>query len=101
MPKAYLLLQFTVNDPEKFGLYRQAAAPLMMAHGGKALVAAGNPDIREGAFSAKLVTIIEFPSKADAEAWYTSPEYAAVKHLRHEAAATESLVFLDGFTPPA
>lgn len=101
MPKAYVLLQFNVNDADKFGRYRQGAAPTILANGGKVLVAASMADVREGSLPAKLVTVLEFPSRMAAETWYASPEYASVKHLRHEAAFGGSLVFLDGFEMPA
>ena len=98
--KADVLLQFNVDDAEKFGQYRVSAAPTIRASGGKVLVAANSADVREGALQAKLVTIIEFPSREAAETWYASPEYAAVRHLRHEAGSEESLAFLEGFEPP-
>jgi uncharacterized protein (DUF1330 family) len=101
MSKAYVLLQFNMSDPEKFGLYRQNAAPTILANGGKVLVAAADADVREGTLPAHRVTIIEFPSSDAAKAWYASSEYAAFKHLRHEATSVGSLVFLDGFVPPA
>ena len=100
MPKAYVLLQFSINDVEKFGRYRQGAAPTILSHGGRVLVAANSPDTREGALPATLVTIVEFPSREAAEAWYGSSEYSSVKHLRHEAAPDGSLALLDGFVPP-
>jgi uncharacterized protein (DUF1330 family) len=100
MPKAYALLQFNVDDQEKFGQYRQGAAPTILSNGGRVLVAANGADVREGTLPSSLVTIIEFPSREAAETWYASPEYAAVKHLRHEAAPAGSLVFLDGFEVP-
>jgi uncharacterized protein (DUF1330 family) len=101
MPKAYVLLQFSVENQELFGRYRQGAAPTILANGGKVLVAAANNDVREGTLPASLVTIIEFPSRDAAEAWYTSPEYGAVHHLREDATSTGSLTFLDGFDIPA
>ena len=101
MSKAYVLVHFNVDDPEKFGLYRQGAAPTILSNGGKVLVAANGADVREGEFPAKLVTILEFPSREAAETWYASPEYAAIRHLRHEAGSAQSLAFLDGFTSPA
>src|SRR5450631_9828 len=101
MPKAYVLLQFNVNDQETFGRYRQGAAPTILSSGGKVLVASSNTDVREGALPANLVTIIEFPSREAAETWYASPEYGAVHHLRQDATSAGSLVFLDGFEIPA
>jgi uncharacterized protein (DUF1330 family) len=94
VPKAYALLQFNVDDVDKFNQYRQGAAPTILSNGGKVLVAANSADVREGALPAKLVTVLEFSSREAAETWYASPEYAAIKHLRHEAASAGSLVFL-------
>jgi uncharacterized protein (DUF1330 family) len=101
VPKAYVLLQFNVNDPDKFGRYRQGAAPTILANGGKVLVGGSIADVWEGSLPAQLVTVLEFPSREAAETWYASPEYASVKHLRHEAASAGSLVFLDGFEMPS
>lgn len=101
MSKAYVLFQFNMSDQEKFGLYIQNAAPTVLANGGKVLVAAADADVREGTPGAHRATIIEFPSRAAAEAWYSSSEYAAFKHLRHEATSEAGLVFLDGFEHPA
>ncbi len=100
MAKAYVLLQFNLDDADKFNQYRQHAAPTILANNGKVLVAAAPADVREGALPAKLVTVIEFPSREIAEAWYASSEYAGFKHFRHEATSEGSVVFLDGFEPP-
>jgi len=99
--KAYVLLQFNVIDQEIFGQYRTGAKPTILSNGGKVLVAAGKTDVREGALPANLATIIEFPSRQAAEAWYASPEYAAVHHLRYDATSAGSVVFLDGLEIPA
>ena len=101
MPKAYVLLQFNIDNQETFGRYRQGAAPTILSHGGKVLVGASNTDLREGSLPAGLVTILEFPSREAAEGWYASPEYAAVHHLRTDATFAGSLTFLAGFEPPA
>jgi uncharacterized protein (DUF1330 family) len=101
MPKAYVLLQFNVDDQEIFARYRRSAAPTIFSHGGKVLAAAANTDVREGAPPASLVTIIEFPSLEAAETWYASPEYEAVHHLRTDATSAGSLAFLNGFEMPA
>lgn len=97
MSKAYVLLQFNMSNPEKFGLYIQT----VLGNGGKVLVADADADVREGTPPAYRVAIIEYPSRAAAEAWYASPKYATVKHLRHEATSAADLVFVDGFEPSA
>ena len=101
MPKAYVLLQFNIDDPEIFDRYRKGAAPTILSNGGKVLVAASKTDVREGALAANLVTILEFPSHEAAERWYASPEYEAVHPLRLDATSAGSLVFLNGFEIPA
>ncbi len=101
MPKAYVLLQFNINDPERFDRYRRGAAPTIPLHGGKVLVAAHRGDVREGSLAGNLVTILEFPSREAAETWYASAEYEAVHPLRLEATSSGSLAFLDGFEMPA
>jgi uncharacterized protein (DUF1330 family) len=99
--RAYVLLQFNIENQEIFGRYRQGAAPTILANGGKVLVAAGNVDTREGELPASLVTIIEFPSREAAETWYASPEYGTVHHLREDATSAGRLTFLDGFEIPS
>ena len=47
MPKAFVLLQFNIDDPETFAQYRQSAAPTIMSNGGKVLVAANQGDVRD------------------------------------------------------
>ncbi len=101
MPKAYVLLQFNVDDQQTFGEYRKAAAPIIHSHGGKVLVAAANMELREGALPARLATIVEFPSMEAAHTWYASQEYEAVHHLRTDATSAGSLAFLEGFEIPA
>lgn len=48
MSKAFVLFQFNMSDPEKFGLYIQNAAPTVLANGGSVLVAAADADVQEG-----------------------------------------------------
>jgi uncharacterized protein (DUF1330 family) len=44
--------------------------------------------------------VLEFPDKAAAEAWYSSPEYQSVVHPRHQS-AEGTAVIADGFVPAA
>ena len=56
--------------------------------------------ILEGAIDLPRTIIVRFKSRADALAWYESPEYRAVLPLR--LAATEGFAMLvDGYDPPA
>ena len=100
MRKAYALIQFTLTNPELFRNYIKVASLTFMAHGGHVIVAAENPKPEEGSLSTARTTIIEFPSREAAMKWYHSPEYSAVKHLRHEATIDGSFVVLDEWQKP-
>ena len=43
----------------------------------------------------KGLVVIEFESMEKAREWYNSPEYSAIKRLRHNSAES-SLVMVDG-----
>lgn len=46
------------------------------------------------------VVILEFPTMADAKAWYNSPGYTAARAHRHKSAKHRE-IFVEGFVPPA
>jgi uncharacterized protein (DUF1330 family) len=98
--KVYALFQFTVDDVDGFRQYTRAAAPTVAAHGGRVLVASANTDVREGDVGGGFTTIVEFPSREAAEAWYSSPEYHSASVLRHQVTSNGSLVIISEFVPP-
>lgn len=100
MPKAYILIQFDLSNQELFGKYIRSAAPTIKAHGGQVIVASENPRPHEGLQSTTRTTIIEFPSRETATNWLNSPEYTAVKSLRHEATTNGTLFLFDGWQFP-
>ncbi len=101
MPNVYALFQFTIDDADGFRRYTQAAAPVVAAHGGRVVVASANTDVREGDLSGGFTTIVEFPSREAAEAWYSSAEYQSASILRHQTTSSGSLVIVDEFVRPA
>ena len=100
MSRVYALFQFTVDDVDGFGQYTRAAASTVAAHGGRVLVASADTDVREGDARGGFTTIIEFPSREAAEAWYASSEYQSASVLRHQATSNGSLVIHSEFVPP-
>ena len=94
----YLIANFTIRDPATFQKYRDAVRPITLKYKGKAIVYNANARKVEG--NPQMVTaVIQFPSLADVESFYFSPEYTEVKKLR--LASTEgSLVLTEGFVPP-
>ena len=94
----YLIANFTIRDPAMFQKYREAVRPISIKYKAKPIVFNSNARTVEGT-SQKVTVIVEFPSFADVESFYFSPEYTEVKKLR--IASTEgSVVLTEGFVPP-
>jgi len=92
---AYVFVTMDVSDPEQLATYAAAARPIAEKFGGKYIVRGGAYRVLEGEFSADRVTIVAFPDRAAAEAWYESQEYTKAKSLR-ENAALATFVVVDG-----
>jgi uncharacterized protein (DUF1330 family) len=94
----YLISSFTVRDPATFQKYLAAVRPVTIKYKGKAIVF--NQNVRKVEGNPQTVmAVIEFPSLADAESFYFSPEYTEVRKLR--IASTEgSVVLTEGVVPP-
>lgn len=83
--------------PTEQGLsYLEQVESTVKPHGGKWL-AQGDVRIVEGAWPGSVV-LMEFPSMADAQRWYNSPEYQRILSLRTNSAISD-LIFVEGVAP--
>lgn len=92
---AYVIVDIDVTDPAGYEEYKTLAGPTVTAYGGRYIVRGGRTEILEGAWRPHRLVILEFPSAARAKEWLNSPEYCAVKHLRHRY-ATSNMVVVEG-----
>ena len=83
---AYVIASVNVTDPEKYKNYMALSPAASAAFGGKFSARGGNLKVLEGDWSRPRVVIIEFPTRAAADAFYDSPLYVAARH-DHEAAS--------------
>ena len=97
-PKAYLIAEIEVLNPEPYKAYVAAAGPLVAAYGGKYLVRGGAAEALEGAPPAGRMVIVEFPSMAEAKRFYDSPEYTEVRRGRIENAVSR-FILVEGPAP--
>jgi uncharacterized protein (DUF1330 family) len=95
MPKAYVLVELAVTDPEGFEAYKTLSTAALAAHGGRYLARGGEVALLEGAGNPSRVTLLEFPDLATAKAWYDSPEYTKARAARADA-ATGRFVAVEG-----
>ena len=92
---AYLIADITVHDPDKFVGYVQGVTEFVAKHGGKYIARGGETTVAEGDWAPERVVLIEFPSRANAQAFLDDPGYAPVAAIRHEA-STSRIVVVEG-----
>src|SRR5277367_6043716 len=97
---AYVIVEFTVKDPET---YREKYAPMAgrtaKEHGGE-VIAAGNLEVLHGDGSLTSVALVRFADRETALGWYNSPEYQQLIAIRNVAMEARFSV-VDGLpTPP-
>jgi uncharacterized protein (DUF1330 family) len=99
--KCYVITNYSV-DPNKLDVYSgypHEAANVTTEYGGRILVASQDSQTIEGS-PEKITVVIEFDSKADAQRWYASDEYTAIKDFRTNATTAGWLIFSDEFKLP-
>jgi len=93
---AYLIANITVNDPARFGQYREAVAPMIAAHGGRYVVRGGAIDIVEGEPGFDRLIILEFSDMATLRGFYDGAEYAPLLALRESCTASH-VALVEGY----
>ena len=71
---AYVVIDIEIRDPLRYEEYKEMAPPAIAASGGRYLVRGGATEILEGEWQPRRLVILEFPSAAQARAWWHSPE---------------------------
>ncbi|HKA45352.1 MAG TPA: DUF1330 domain-containing protein [Burkholderiales bacterium] len=95
---AFLVVEVEVLDKERYEDYRRMVPASLQAYGGKFLVRGGAVETLEGKWEPKRLVILEFPSTAQAKAWWGSNEYSAAKALRQATARTQ-MILVEGVAP--
>lgn len=80
MPVYAVFTHEETHDPEEMSAYSAAVGKTFDPYPAKIIAAYGVQDVLEGP-APEGVAIVEFPTMADARAWYDSPEYQAI--VRH------------------
>ena len=93
---AYVLVDDDVTDPARFARYRERVLETIERFGGRFLVRGGRHETIEGSWKPKRIVLIEFPSVAQAKAWYESPEYQAIIQLRIDSTEMSFFTIIEG-----
>jgi uncharacterized protein (DUF1330 family) len=86
-----VLIRDRLRDPEAMQTYRDVVGPTFEGRQAKHRVQHGALQVLEGA-TMESVVILEFPSTADARAWYDSEAYRKARQFRHLAADYRSFI---------
>lgn len=89
---AYVIVDIDVKDAVEYAKYKDMAAPVVAAFGGKYLARGGKVETLEGDWIAKRLVILEFETAARAKEWLNSKEYSAARALRHKTAQSNMIV---------
>jgi len=79
---AYIIADIEITDPATFEEYRKGVPATIAAYGGRYVARGGALESLEGGWSPKRMVVLEFPSMAQAKAWYGSAEYRDLRQMR-------------------
>ncbi len=89
-----------VSDRAELERYFAAIRPTLEGHSIKYLAAYTPFEVLEGE-NVEGVFVAEWPSMEAAKAWYESPAYAAIRHLRQDNARYTGVLVEGGTAPTA
>jgi uncharacterized protein (DUF1330 family) len=93
---AYAIGRLEMRDPSWLQEYGPKTLALVAKHGGKYLVRGGAMERLEGTGQLpSVIVVLEFPSMAQAKAWYHDPEYAPLIKLR-QAGSDLDFILVEG-----
>jgi uncharacterized protein (DUF1330 family) len=79
-PRGYMIGSYDIKDQAGFQRYLEAAGPIVSQYGGRVIVYNPNVTAIEGS-TRSVIAIAEFPSLAEAQRYYNSPEYTAARQF--------------------
>lgn len=92
---AYVVVNVKVQDPVRYETYKKMAPASIAQYGGRYIARGGKVDVMEGDWIPERLVLLEFPSAERAREWWSSPEYADARALRH-ATSHSQLVITEG-----
>lgn len=93
--KAYLILDLTIHDIEKFMEYIKSIPEFIKKHAGRYIVQGEEPTVMEGDWNPERMVVIEFPSRENANEFLQDPEAQSLFELRKNT-TTSKLILVDG-----
>ena len=80
----YFVANYTITNQADYRQYLAAVGATLEAHGAENIVIDRDCELLEGS-AGQVTVVLRFATKSAAEAWYQSPEYRAIRHLRTDS----------------
>ncbi|HEX4091714.1 MAG TPA: DUF1330 domain-containing protein [Streptosporangiaceae bacterium] len=80
----YFVANYTITNQAGYKEYLAAVGPTLEAHGAERIVVDRDSELLEGS-AGQVTVVLKFATKSAAQAWYESPEYQAIVHLRTDS----------------
>ena len=88
----YVIADIEILDSASFEEYRRQVPATITAHGGRYLARGGATEVLEGAWSPKRCIILEFPDMDRFRAWWSSPDYMALRAIRERTTKSNVII---------
>ena len=92
---AYVIFDVEIRDATQYKSFMQGVKPALEAAGARYLARGGPHKVHEGDWQPRRIVLLEFPSVAAWEAFYTGPVYQGLKAVR-DACSSARLVSVEG-----
>ncbi len=93
---AYVIVEVTIHNPAEYEDYKKLTPQSLKPFDGKFIVRGGKVGSLEGDWKPERIVVLEFPDADNAQAWWSSEEYAPAKALRQRTAHTK-MILVPGF----
>jgi uncharacterized protein (DUF1330 family) len=91
-PTGYYIAEvFEVSNQDQFNTYAAGVPKTIEKYGGHYLVRGGKTESLEGEQPRRIV-VIAFKTVANAQKWYNSPEYSAIRPIRQRSAKSRGFI---------
>ena len=92
---AYVIFDVDIHDAAQYQDFMEGVKPALEQAGAKYLARGGSHKVYEGDWTPCRIVLLEFPSVAAWEDFYTGPTYQGLKHIR-DACSSARLVSVEG-----
>jgi uncharacterized protein (DUF1330 family) len=90
---AFFIADIRIHDPERHRAYLASLMEIFARHGGKLRVISCAPaEVTEGTWAPSGIVVMEFTTRAQAEAWKDGPDDQQTAKVRHDTAETNMIL---------